>query len=116
VGLSASWRYTTDICRNELAIATHAALYIDKVGGLTDGTDAVSDLLSLRADALKLLARRVRFVCHLLQACGGPCRATWAAFFRCTAGVLQVPLHLRKPLLSLGGCLAGRPLLRGYRT
>ena len=34
-------------------------------------TDALGDLLSLGADALELLARRLRFLFELLQACGG---------------------------------------------
>src|SRR6266498_3683803 len=69
-----------DICRNALAVSPHAALSIDTVGGLADGTDALSDLLSLRAEALVLETRRLRFLCELLQACGGFGGATWAAF------------------------------------
>ena len=42
-------------------------------------TDALGDLLSLRADALVLLARRLRFLFELLQACGGLWGATWPA-------------------------------------
>jgi len=66
----------SNICRNKLAVSAHAALHIDKMLGLADGTDAVSDLLALRADALVLQARRVRFLCDLLQACGGLLRTT----------------------------------------
>ena len=103
-----------DICRNELAVSTHAALYIDKVVGMADGTDALGDLLALRADALKLLARRLRFLCELLQACGGLWGAARAALFRRVARALQLLLSLLKPLLRLGGRLRSRPLLGGH--
>src|SRR5437899_4010123 len=65
-----------DICRNALAVSPHAALYIDTVVGLADGTDALSDLFSLRAEALVLEARRLRFLFELLQAGGGLWGAT----------------------------------------
>ncbi len=103
-----------DICRNELAVSPHAALHIDKVVGLTDATDALGDLLSLGADALKFLARRLRFLFNLLQACGCLWGATWAALVRGVARTLQLPLALLKPLVRLGGRLARRPLLGGH--
>jgi len=59
-----------DICRNEPAVAPHAALQIDKVVGLADATDALGDLLSLCAEALVLEARRLRFLFELFQAYG----------------------------------------------
>src|SRR5438874_12423848 len=99
------------ICRNELAVSPHASLSIDKVVGLADGTDALSDLLSLRAEALVFEARRLRFLCELLQACGGLWGATRPPFFSCVAGALKLPLSLLTPLLRLGGCLRSRPLL-----
>ena len=103
-----------DICRNELAVSPHAALSIDKVVGLADGTDALRDLLSRRAEALVLEARRVRFLCELLQACGGLWGATRPPFFSCVARALKLPLSLLKPLLRLGGRLCRRPLLGGH--
>src|SRR6266567_34598 len=48
-----------DICRNALAVSPHAALSIATVVGLADGTDALSDLLALRAEALVLETRRL---------------------------------------------------------
>ena len=59
-----------DICRNEPTVSPHAAFHIDKVVGLAEVTDALGDLLSLGTDALELLARRLRVLCELLQACG----------------------------------------------
>ena len=103
-----------DICRNALTVATHAALSIDYVVDLADGTDALRDLLSLRAEALVLEARRLHFLCELLQACGSFWRATWATLLRCVAHTLQLPLSLLKPLLRLGGRLCSRPLLGGH--
>ena len=59
------------IGRNAPAVAAHAALQIDTVIGLADATDAWGDLRSLGADAMELLARRLRFLGALLQAWGG---------------------------------------------
>src|SRR5439155_14893354 len=105
-----------DICRNKLAIAPHAARHIDKVVGVADATDALGDLLSLCADALELLARRLRFLCELFQAGGGLWGATRPPFFRCGARTLQLPLSLLKPLVRFGGRLRSRPLLGGHRA
>src|SRR4029453_2615514 len=105
-----------DIGRNELAVAAHAALQIDQVVDLADATDALGDLLSLGADAFELLARRVRFLCELLQACGGLWGATRPPFFRRVARALQLTLSLLKPRLRLGGRLRSRPLLGGHRA
>ena len=63
-------------------------------------TDALGDLLSLRADALELLARRLRFLFELLQACGGLWGATRAALLRRVAGVLKLPLSLAQAALA----------------
>jgi hypothetical protein len=103
-----------DIRRNELPIATHTALQIDKVVGLADSADTLSDLLALGADALVLLASHFRFLLELLQACGVLWRAPRTVFLRLAACALQSSSHLLKPLLRLGGCFAGRPLLRGH--
>ena len=59
-----------DICRHESTVSPHATLSIDKVVGLADPTDTLSDLLSLGADALELLACRLCVLFELLQACG----------------------------------------------
>src|SRR5215831_10613799 len=53
-----------DIPGNQLAIAPHAALQVDKVIRLADSTDTVDDLLTLGAEALVLVACGV----HLLLA------------------------------------------------
>ena len=45
-------------------------------------TDALGDLLSLGAEALELLARRLRVLCELLQACGGLWGATRTPFLQ----------------------------------
>jgi hypothetical protein len=83
------------------------------VGDLADGPDARRDLRSLRAEALVLEARRLRFLCELLQACGSFWGATWAALLRGVAHAPQWPLSLLNPLLRLGGRLCSRPLLGG---
>ena len=68
-----------DITGNELAVATHAALQVDKVVGVADGADALGDLLALPGEALVLLASGFHLLLHLLQARGrlwGTTRAT----------------------------------------
>ena len=44
-----------DISGNELAVATHAAIEVDKVVGMADGTDALCDLFALPGEALVLV-------------------------------------------------------------
>ena len=97
-----------DSCRNEPTVAPHAALYINKVVGLADRTAAVGDRLALGTAALEVLARRVRVVGEVLQACGSLWGATWAVLFRRVARTLK--LSLLEPLLCLAGRLAGGPL------
>src|SRR5215470_1546709 len=92
-----------DICRNEPTVASHAAFQIDNVIDLADHTDALGDLLSLRADALELLTRRLRCLYELLQACGCSWRTTWTALMKNVAHPLQVLLHVLNPLLRLAG-------------
>ena len=105
-----------DICRNEPAVSAHAALQIDKVIGLADATDALGDLLALGADAMELLARRLRFLGELLQAWGGLWGATRPPLCRRVARALKLTLYVLKPLLRLGGRLRSRPLLGGHRA
>jgi hypothetical protein len=105
-----------DISRNELPIATHTSLQIDKVVRTADSADTLSDLLSLLAEALVLLASHFSFLLELLQACGVLWRAPRTTFLRLAACALTLSLHLLKPLLSLRGGFAGRPLLRGHGT
>src|SRR5712691_6896866 len=90
-----------DICRNEPTVSPHATLYIDKVVGLADRTDALGDLLSLGTEALELQARRLRVLFELLQACGSLWGATWAALFRRVARPRKLLLALLAPLLRL---------------
>ena len=105
-----------DIGGNELPIAPHAALQIDKVVRMADSTDTLSDLLALRAEALGLLASHFSVPLELLQAGGGLSGATRLPFCRRVARALRLSLYLIEPLLSLGGRLRSRPLLRGQRA
>jgi hypothetical protein len=56
----------SNISRNEPTVSAHAALQIDNVVDLADRTDALGDPLALSADALELLARRLRCLYELL--------------------------------------------------
>src|SRR5712691_8787346 len=103
-----------DICRNAPTVSPHATLSIDKVGGLADRTDALGDLLSLGTEALARLARRLRVLFELLQACGSLGGATWGALFRRVARPRKLPLALLEPLVRLAGRFACRPLLGSH--
>jgi hypothetical protein len=103
-----------DITGKERTVSTHASLYINTVVGMADSAHALCDWLSLLAEALGLLARGCRCLCDLLEACSGLWGATRTAFLRRVARVLELPLHLLKRLLSLGGSLPGCPLFRGH--
>ena len=77
-----------DITRNELAVAPHAALHVNKVVGVADGADALGDLLALRGEALVLLARRFHLLRNLLRGLASPLgdaldRALLARRWRC---------------------------------
>lgn len=82
--------------------------------GVADGADALGHLLALRTEAFKLLVCRVRFLCELLQACGGLWRAARSPLCRRVASALQLLLYVLKLLLRLGGRLCSRPLLGGH--
>src|SRR4029450_6543544 len=103
-----------DICRNEPTVSTHAALHIDKVIDVADRPDALRDLLSLRAEALELLARRLCFLGDLLQAWGGLWGTPRPPLSRRVTRLLKLPLHVLKPLVRLAGRLRSRPLLGGH--
>jgi hypothetical protein len=102
------------LCRNALAVAPPAALAIDPVVGLADGTEALRDLLARRAEALVCAARRGRFLCEWLQAGGGLWGATRPPFFSGVARALKWLLSWRQPLLRRGGRLCRRPRRGGH--
>ena len=97
------------ICRNELAVAPHASLSIDKVVGMANGADALGDVLSLLTEALVLLARGYRFLGDLFETCGGLWGAPRTPFCRGIARALQLPLSWLKPLLRFSGRLRRCP-------
>src|SRR5713101_4327269 len=81
-----------DIPGNELAVATHAALQVDKVVGVADGADTLGDLLALFAEALVLVASGFHVLLHLLQARGYFWRAARARLCRFASGGVEVRL------------------------
>src|SRR5262245_31866965 len=100
-----------EFSRNELPIAPHTSLHIDKVVRLAESADTLSDLLSLLANALVLLASHCSILLELLQTDGILWRATRTAFLRLAVCSLQSSLPLVKPLLSLACGLLSCPLL-----
>lgn len=105
-----------DIRRTALPIAAHASRHIDKVVRMAESVEALGDLLALGADALELLARRLRFACGLLSARRCRWGVRWPLRLRLIARTLQRALGLIEPLLSCSGRCDRRPLLGGQGT
>src|SRR5215471_5517995 len=104
-----------DITGNEFAVATHAALQIDKVIGMADSADALGDLLALCAEALVCVARYLQRVFDVLQACDALWRTARAALCRLVGGHREVLVRLLERRFSLGDSLGGCPLFGGQR-
>src|SRR6516162_5710938 len=68
-----------DISGNELAIATYPSLEVDKVVGVADGADALTDLRSRLRQAVVLLLRSFNRLRGLIETRRGFWRATRAA-------------------------------------
>ena len=103
-----------EIRRNALPSATHTARHIDTVVRLAERAETLCDLRALGAEAQGLVASPCRCLRERLQACGGLWRAPRTVVLRLAACALQWASPLRKPLVRLGGGLAGRPVLRGH--
>ena len=76
-----------DIPGNELAVATHAALQVDKVVGVANGANALGDLLALPGETLVLVASGCHVLRHLLQARCRLWRTARTALLRLVVGV-----------------------------
>ena len=102
-----------DITGNELAVATHAALQVDKVVGVANGADALGDLSrAARRGAGARGERLSTSCCDLLQArcrLWGTARTTLC---RLVVGVVEVLLHPLERLFRLARrpCAAARCL------
>jgi hypothetical protein len=105
-----------DIPRNELAVATHAALHVNKVVGVADGAHAWRDLLALCAEALVLVACCVHLLFDLLQARGSLRGTARATLGQLVVSPVEVLVHPRARLFRLGDRLVGRPLFNGHRS
>jgi hypothetical protein len=103
-----------DIPGNARAVATHAALQIDKVVGMADGADALGDRLALPSEALVLVASGCHSLCHLLQVRCRLWRTTWPALGRRVRGVVKALVHLLERCLGLGHGLCGGPLFDSH--
>ena len=95
-----------DISSNQLTVAPHAALQVDKVIGVADGTDALGHRLALPSEALVFVASRFRILLALLQARGRLWGTTWSTLGRLAMGIGEAvvspptTLPLRDPLPS----------------
>src|SRR5712691_1500868 len=104
-----------DSTGNALAVATDAALQVDAVVGVADGTKALAHLLSLPGKALVLLASRLPFLLGLLQTwccLWGPAGATPR---RLRTVILGVLLHTGELLFSRRHGLVGSALFSAHR-
>ena len=102
-----------DIPSNELPVAPHAALQVDKVVGVADGADTLGDLLALFAEALVLVASGFHVLLHLLQARGYFWRAARARLCRFASGGVEGRLHPVACLFRLHNDRCGSPLFGG---
>ena len=102
-----------DITSNELAVATYAALQVDKVVGVADGADALGDLLALSSEALVLVASGFHVLRHLLQARCHLWGAARGAMGRRVMGVGEALVHPLERLFRLRGRFGRGPLFGG---
>jgi hypothetical protein len=103
-----------DISGNELAVATHAAIEVDKVVGMADGTDALGDLFALPGEVLVLLTRGFHGLRSLLQTHGRLWGATGTALWRLAVDVGQERLPAVERLFSLYNGLVSRQLFGSH--
>jgi len=104
-----------DIPGNALPVATHAALHVDTVGGVTKGAEALGDHLALPNEALVLVARGCHILRHLLQTRCRLWRTTWTTLCRRAGGVVEVLLPPLERLFGLRHGLCSSPLCGGHR-
>jgi hypothetical protein len=104
-----------DIPGNELPVATHTALPVHKVVGVAKGTDALGDLLSLRSEALILLASRGHCLRALCQARRRLWGTPWTTLGRLAVGVVESLVHPLERLFRLRDGLCGSPLFDDHR-
>jgi hypothetical protein len=105
-----------DITSHARAVAPHAALQGDTVGGVAEATEALGDLLAWLREALRLTTGHVEGLRGLFQAhrCfWGPARTALCGL---VARALLLGLDLLELLPGFAERLVCRPLLRGHGT
>ena len=103
-----------DISGNELTVSTHPALEIDKLVGMADATDALSDLLAVLREALVLTTGRFECLRGVLQAHGGFWGPARTALFGLVTCALLVSLHPFELFHGFSDGLVCSPLFRGH--
>lgn len=106
---------SADIGGDELAVSTHPAFQVDKVIGLTDGLNALFDLLALLDETFVLLASGVEGLLGLFKTHRDFWRTPWATLFGLLTRAFKTPLYLIKALPCLSECLVGGPFFGGQR-
>ncbi len=106
---------SADIGGDQLAVATHATIEVDKVLGLTDGLKALFDLLALLGQSRVLTAGRVEGVLGLFKAHGRFWRTARSALFKLISWALKTGLGLIELLLGFAERLVRGSLFGGQR-
>jgi hypothetical protein len=105
-----------DIIGDEVAIAAHPALQIDKMVVVTDAPDTRLDLFTLLRETLVLTTGRCEHLLGVLQAHGFLWGASWTGLFGLIIRALWIawqPFELR---CGFGDCLEGGPLFGRHGT
>jgi hypothetical protein len=103
-----------DIPGNELTIATHATLQVDKVVRVADSANALGDLRALLGEALVLVASGFDFLRNLLDTRCHLWGAPWTPLCWLVVGTATVLWHTLERLFRLNDCLLGSSLFRGH--
>ena len=96
-----------DIPGNELAIAPHPALHVDKVIRVANGADTLGDLLTLPGEAVVFLTSRFYVLSYLFQIRCRFCRTAWTTLCRLASGGMEPLLDLAEHVFRLHDDLCG---------
>src|SRR5215831_12491939 len=99
---------------DELAVAAHPALEIDKMVIVADATNVRHDLLTLLSEALVLTTRRFEYLLGLLQAHDCFWGTARPVRFGLVTRGLGTGLYVFELLPGFGDGLVCRPLFRGH--
>jgi len=106
---------TRESSGTQLAVAPHAALAVDPMIGVADGTEALDHRRARRSEALVFVASRFHVRRALLQARGGLGGTTWTLVCRRALGVVEAFWPPCAPRCRLGDGPGSSPRCGGQR-